>query len=249
MPKISVIIVSWNVAESLKSCLDSVFASKYPALEVIVIDNASSTPPSHPKIKLIQNIENKGFPKAVNQGLKISSGEYLLILNPDTRIPQDFFSKSIEFLNTYPNAGLMGPKFLNPDGTPQGSVFDEPSIFHSTQKYTPITDHRSPIIVNAISGACMFFSRTTYEKIGPMTEKVFMYYEDLDYCRRVRTTGQKIYFNPEITIIHEHGSSSQQSSQSYHYLVQSSIWYNGPLKHYLMTTISWVSQKIHKLFP
>ncbi|TSC88451.1 MAG: glycosyltransferase [Microgenomates group bacterium Gr01-1014_16] len=247
-PKISVIIVSWNVAQSLKRCLESVFAAKYPNLEVFVIDNASTDDSvkiakSFAGVKVVANFNNIGFPKAINIGLRQSRGDYILLLNPDARIPKDFFTKALEFTKSHSDIGVMGPKFVDPDGTPQGSVFPEPSLFKSSQKYSP----SSPSIVNAISGACMFFPKQTLNKIGLMTEKVFMYYEDLDYCLRIRVTGLKVYFNPNITIIHEHGQSSKKSPLAQKYLWQSSIWYNGPLKHYLMWLISWSGQKFQKL--
>jgi len=247
-PLISVTIVSWNVAQSLKRCLESVFAAKYPDLEVFVIDNASTDDSvkiakSFPKAKIVTNFSNIGFPKAINIGLRQSRGDYILLLNPDTRIPKDFFAKALDFAASHPDMGVMGPKFIDPDGTPQGSVFPEPSIFKATPKYTP----ESTLVVNSVSGACMFFPRAILTKIGYFTEKVFMYYEDLDYCRRIRFAGLKVYFNQDITIVHEHGQSSKKSPLAQKYLWQSSIWYNGPLKHYLMWFISHSGQKFQKL--
>src|SRR3989344_6611416 len=244
-PKINVVIVSWNVAQSLKRCLESVFTAKYPDLEVFVIDNASTDDSvkiakSFPGVKVVANFNNIGFPKAINIGLRQSRGDYILLLNPDTRIPKDFFVKALDFARSHPDMGVMGPKFTDPDGTSQGSVFPEPSIFKISQKYTP----SSVSIVNAISGACMLLPRSTVVKIGNFTEDVFMYYEDLDYCRRVRKAGLKVYFNSDITIIHEHGKSSSQTPDAQKYLWQSSLWYNGSLKHYLMWLISLTGQKI-----
>lgn len=260
-PKISVIIVSWNVAQSLKRCLDSVFATKYPNLEVFVIDNASTDNSveianSYTTVTIVTPMQNLGFPKAVNLGSKKAVGDYILLLNPDTRIPKDFFVKALEFAKLHPNMGVMGPKFTDPNGTPQGSVFPEPSIVNTFREFwlnekgvsfkeSPETN--KPITVNSISGACMWLSKSTVVKIGEFTEKVFMYYEDLDYCRRIRASGLKVYFNPDITIIHEHGRSSTQSPNAQKYLWQSSIWYNGPIKHYLMWFISWTGQKFQKL--
>src|SRR3989344_6028131 len=130
MSKVSIVVVNWNVNDSLQRCLDSIWATKYPQLEVIVVDNNSTVKPQiDKKVKYIQNSQNLGFPKAVNQGLKVATGDYILILNPDTRIPKDFFDAAIKFIKSHPDAGVMGPKFVNPDGTVQGSGFSEPSIF------------------------------------------------------------------------------------------------------------------------
>ena len=268
IPSFSVIIVSWNVAESLKQCLNSIFATGYDNLEVIVIDNASNDTSAKvakgfSSVLFIQNTKNIGFPKAVNIGLRQSRGDYLVILNPDTRVSQNFFTQSLNFFTQHPDAWIMGPKLINTDGTIQGSVFPEPSILNSfrefwlgqsglTAKYVPTSGH--PQSVNCISGSCMIMPRSTLDKIGLMTERVFMYFEDLDYCRRIRRLGGKIYFNPKIVIVHEHGNSTKQSARANPvllpfwkgYLWDSSLWYNGPLKHYVMIAVSWTGQK---LFP
>lgn len=250
---ISVITVNWNVADSLERCIKSIKDTKYANLELIIIDNNSEV---KPKFVSIQNSTNIGLPRAWNQGLKRASGDYILILNPDTRLPKDFFIKAIAYLKSHPEAGVLGPKFVDPDGTPQGSVFPEPSIISAireywlgqkglTQKYTP-TNYQ-PITVNSVSGACMFLPKSAIAKVGKFTEKVFMYYEDLDYCRRLRRAGLKIIFHPGITIIHEHGQSSVKNPLTFKYHQQASLWYNGPLKHYLLWFIIWSSQKFQKL--
>jgi len=156
-PKINVVIVSWNVAQSLKRCLESVFTAKYPDLEVFVIDNASTDDSvkiakSFPGVKVVANFNNIGFPKAINIGLRQSRGDYILLLNPDTRIPKDFFVKALDFARSHPDMGVMGPKFTDPDGTPQGvdrefvvnfSVLDENASLHldrNIAEYTEVTD-------------------------------------------------------------------------------------------------------------
>lgn len=259
VPKISVIVVSWNVAESLKRCLHSVFETGYPNLEVIVIDNHSSDDSikisrsfKELGVTVLVNYANLGFPKAVNQGLERSTGDYLLILNPDARLPKDFFLNALAFYAENPDAAVMGPKLVDPDGKPQGSVFPEPSVLANirefwfgqtglTGKFTP--EYPGPVTVNAISGACMFFPRETLKSIGKFTEEVFMYYEDLDYCRRIRNSGGKIFFNPDIVVIHEHGQSSQKSEgRTNNYIKDSSRWYNGTFKYYLIWFVIRVSQ-------
>lgn len=255
MEKVSVIIVNWNVTDSLERCIKSVMATKYPDLELIVIDNNSDV---KPKFVSIQNSTNIGLPRAWNQGLKQATGDYILILNPDTRLPKDFFTTAIAYLKSHPEVGVLGPKFIDPDGTPQGSVFPEPSVMAAirefwlgqkglTLKECPKTD--KPIAVNSISGACLFLPKSTIVRLGKFTEKVFMYYEDLDYCRRIRQAGLKVYFNPHIVIVHEHGQSAAKSGgAAQKYLRDASLWYNGPLKHYLLWFILWTGQKFSKIF-
>ncbi len=290
-PKISVVIVSWNVAGSLKRCLESVRSAKYPELELIVIDNASTDESvlriksfKTLNIKLIKNENNIGFPKAVNQGLKQSTGDFVLLLNPDTRLPGDFFMDCLDFFTDHPTAGIMGPKLVNTDGSPQGSVFHESTVSAViwefwlgqsglTGKYVP--DENKPVVVDAVSGACMFFPRKTLDLVGLFTEKVFMYFEDLDYCRRIRQANLRVYFNPQISVIHEHGMSSAQTSrekyrnfiesliypfrklfnypnqiQSFQrYQTEAGIWYHGWMKHTLMAGIIWSGQKLRRVNP
>jgi len=267
MAKITVVIVSWNVAGSLQACLASVAATRYPDTEIIVVDNASTdnsakVARSAPGVTYIQNTSNLGFPKAVNIGLRQSRGDYILILNPDTRLPRNFFTSALDFFARHPDAWLMGPRLANPDGTPQGSVFPEPSILAAfrefwlghqglTQKFIPATHNLQPTIVNAVSGSCLFFPRSTLDRVGLFTEQVFMYYEDLDFCRRIRSRGGKIYFLPGLTVMHEHGRSARQSDSARTWrghLWASSLWYNGPFKHYLMWLITRSGQKFRSVF-
>jgi GT2 family glycosyltransferase len=279
----SIIIVNWNVANSLVECLKSILATNYPDLEVIVVDNASSDDSiaqiksRFPKTKLIQNTTNLGFPRAVNQGLVESKGDYLVILNPDTKLNPDFIVKTLEFFKDFPNAAMMGPKFVD-----QGSVYTEPTILNTIKmywiksllpKYTPIGNIPAP--VNAISGACMIMPRSTYDQTGPLTEEVFMYFEDLDYCRRLRRAHLPIYFNPQIEITHLHGRSASQTPQNEYkyfwetliypirsfmglknklpaaarYHNESAIWYNGWIKQIIITLIILTSQKLLKKAP
>lgn len=250
-PLISVIIVSWNVADSIKLNLNSVFTAKYPNLEVLVTDNASSDNSvsvikSFPSVKLFKNFRNLGYSKAVKNTLSQASGEYLVMLNPDARIPRNFFTHMLEFAAAHCDMGVVGPKLIHPDGSSQGSVFPEPSIINYirefwfgqtglTEKYTP--DVSSPIAVNAVQGACMFIPRRIYQKIGPMSDSTFMYYEDLDYCRRIRRAGLQVYFDPTISVVHEHGSSAVQNPAVARYLQDSSLWYNGWFKYHLLNFI------------
>lgn len=259
MPKITVVIVSWNVSASLGRCLKSIIDTGYPSLQLIVVDNASTDDTvvllkKYPQVNLLTNSTNIGFPKAVNQGLKIADGELVVILNPDTQVQNNFFSDSLAFFKNHPDAALMGPKFVNPDGSVQGSVFPEPSLITAiqefwlnqgplTQKYAPTGDE--PVSVNSVSGGCFILPKKMLDQIGLLTEQVFMYYEDLDYCRRIRQSGLKIYFNPAIKILHEHGQSSKQSQKSLGYLKSSSRWYNGAFKDFLLWFISWTGQKLH----
>lgn len=260
MPKVSVICINWNVADLFEKCVRSVLDTKYPDLELILIDNNSDKKPKipqDPRITFIQNRSNIGFPAAVNQGLKLFVGDYVLLLNPDTQLPKDFFVKAIDLLSNDPKIGVMGPKFVDPDGTSQGSVYHEPSIVRTmkeywfgnkglTEKYTPQTD--TPVEVDVVMGACMFMPRKVVEKVGLFTDKVFIFYEDFDYCRRIRNLGFKVVFNPTLVIKHAHGQSTKQNPLANKLLMAASKWYNGTIKHSILWFIIWTSQKFGKIY-
>jgi GT2 family glycosyltransferase len=257
---LSIIIVSFNTRDLLKKCLDSLPSSS----EIIVIDNGSIDGTvamvkeiKESKIKIIENKENVGFVKAVNQGLKQAEGEYLLLLNSDIFVKNNALEKLITFAKDQPRTGVIGGKLINPDGSLQGSCFYLPTITRiikefwfngpsSLTKYAPLGD--KPAEVEAVSGAVFLIPKKVLHKVGFFDERYFMYFEDLDYCRRVRQAGFKVYYLPEAEFIHEHGASGRSIPQKTHrWLVESSKVYHGVIKYYLITFIIWSGQKCQKI--
>jgi GT2 family glycosyltransferase len=258
---LSIIIVSFNTKDLLKRCLESLPLSS----EIIIVDNGSIDGAvemlkkiKEPKIKIIENKENLGFAKAVNQGLKKAKGEYLLLLNSDVFAKKEAFNKLVAFAKDQPQAGVIGGRLLNPDGSPQGSCFYLPTVLrimrefwfngHSTlNKYIPLSD--KPVEVEAVIGAVFLIPRKVLNKVGFLDERYFMYFEDLDYCRRVREAGFKVYYLPEAEFIHEHGASGKNiPGQTHRWLVESSKVYHGTAKYFLITAIIWLGQKWQKIF-
>ena len=230
--KLSVIIVSFNVKSYLRQCLHSVLESTLiDNIEVIVIDNHSFDDScdlvenEFPQVKLIKNSKNFGFSVAVNQGIEMSTGDYLCFLNPDTLIQDDTFSKLISSLKKDTDVGCIGPKILNSDGTLQKSCkrsFPTPMvalpkvlglsrIFPKSKffgKYNlSYLDENKPHIVDAISGSFMLFPKKVISEVGPLDETFFMFGEDLDYAFRVQQKGYKILYQPETEVIHYKGES------------------------------------------
>ena len=235
--KISVIIVSYNVKEFLQQSILSLKNSLNGLdHEIIVVDNNSVDGSSEivkykfPEIILIENEDNRGFAAACNQGLKVSSGEYLLLLNPDTMIQEDTISTMINFFEEVPNAGAAGCKILNADGSLQLACrrsFPSPRValpkLLGLSKLFPkiklfgkynltYEDPDNLIEVDAVSGSFLMFSREVYEKIKGLDETFFMYGEDLDYCYRIKEAGWKIYYVPDTKIIHYKGESAKLAS-------------------------------------
>ncbi len=262
---LSIIIVSFNTKELLRRCLESIKKLKTEnwKLETIVVDNGSTDgsveamEARYKDIKILRNEENLGFAKANNQGIKTAEGEFILLLNPDTEVKPDVLEELIKFVQNHPKAGVVGARLLNPDGSIQPSVYHFPTIWRAIRefwlgrkgeydKYAPL--EKKTIEVEAVTGAAMLISRATIEKIGILDERYFMYFEDLDFCRRAREAGLKIYYLPSAEVIHHHGKSAALvGSQAYKWLCQSSKIYNGWLKYNLLTLIILFGQKWQKL--
>jgi len=204
-------------------------------------------------IRLIENRVNLGFAKAVNQALRQAQGKVIFLLNSDTKIKKDTLEKLLQFERKVSPA-IIGAAMLNPDGSIQASVFNLPTPFRAIQeywlgekgsfsKYAPLGV--KPQEVEAVSGGAMLISRKVTEKIGLFDERYFMYFEDLDYCRRTKKAGFKVWYLPEAEIIHQHGASGKNLAvpdDQWRRLIPSSKIYHGVFKHWLITQIIRVGQ-------
>jgi GT2 family glycosyltransferase len=232
---IDIIIINYNSTEHLINCLRSIKASLNGCrAEIFVQDNASADGVDNvlvefPYIKLTRNRRNIGFAAAVNQVLFKGKNPYVVLLNPDTFILDDFFTESLEFMKTQPHAGIMGPKVLEMNGKLQNSARSFPTVFTAFFGRTsffsrlfpknPLTvknltslnsDGFSPMEVDWVSGACMVVNRKAIEAVGGLDEKFFLYWEDADWCRRMWKSGWKVIYYPKVYIRHLTGASSQK---------------------------------------
>ena len=232
--KLSIIIVSWNVCDQVKDCLHSIKSNPPGSgYEVIVVDNASTDNTVEiikelfPDITVITNTSNRGFAAANNMGIKNSSGEYVLLLNPDTIVHKKAFDTLIEFMDKNQDAGACGPQLLNSDGTIQPSVRRFPTFRSTFYFYTVFRflgvfrrhykdwrmkdfDHKSRQDVDQVMGAALMLRKSTMDQVGIMDEAFFMYYEEVDLCYRLRLAGWRIVFIPSAVITHLGGQSIKQ---------------------------------------
>lgn len=265
---ISIIIPSFNTKELTIACIRSIENDNSDlAKEVIIVDNASNdgTYESVSKLNLnkikttiVQNNINVGFAKACNKGIRRSLGKYILLLNSDTEIVSGALQKMVEFAESTPNLGLVGARLLNSDGSVQPSCFKLPTIIRAIQQYwfgkkNTLDKYYpkgiNPIEVEGLVGAALLITPICIKKIGLLNEKYFMYFEDLDYCRRVRSGGLKIVYLPVAEIIHFHGESGknlESRDNQWRRLISSSKIYHGFLRYYLFFFIMWSSQKWKK---
>jgi len=234
---LSIIIVNWNTCQLLANCLRSVLGSKSQAcqFEVIVVDNASTdgspemVAQEFPQVQLIKNDANLGFTRANNQGIRCSQGRYVLLLNSDTVVPDGTLARMVQFMDTHPEAGVMGPRSVLPDGTPQPYAFgDDPTLLYLLRRGLSqalfkryLHDWRTDAIqvVDWVSGACLLARRAAINQVGLLDEHIFMYFEDNDWCLRMRQAGWTVYFNPKIEIVHLGGQSlaqNEEAQQSYY---------------------------------
>jgi O-antigen biosynthesis protein len=235
--ELSVIIVSYNVSEYLKNCLYSAIkACGKINGEIFVVDNNSSDGSDEmvrnefPEVKIIRNAINKGFSAANNQAIKLSGGEYILLLNPDTIVEEDSFSKCIAFMKNHPDAGALGVRMVNGQGrflpeskrslpTPSAAFFKTfgfSSLFPGSRLfnryYLSHVDCYETSVTEVIAGAFMFIRREALLKAGLPDEDFFMYGEDIDLSYRILQAGYQNYYFPEVQIIHYKGKSTSRDN-------------------------------------
>jgi GT2 family glycosyltransferase len=243
-PEISIVIVSYNTADLIGSCLDSILSNDDLSIEIFVVDNASNdgsvalVKRKYPTVQVIENVKNRGFAAANNQVLPQCKGKYIFFLNPDTEVVSDTFSKAISFMNTNPRVGLAGTKIINPDGTLQWSV----SYKYPGQKYTTNELSDLPGKIACVLGASMIARSELIKKIGGFDEDFFLYGEDQDLCLRIRRLGYEIGYVDSATIVHLGGQSEKDSLPSEVWKKKIDAEYIFYRKHYVPKTIKRISR-------
>lgn len=238
--KLTVVIVNYNVEHFLEQCLLSVRqASKNLDVEVFVVDNISvdgsveMVKEKFPEVNLIENKDNVGFSRANNQAVRVSNGEYVLLLNPDTVVEEDTFEKVVGFMDENPDAGGLGVKMIDGKGvflpeskrglpTPSVAfykIFGLSSIFPKSKRFGKyhlgFLDKDETNEIEILSGAFMLMRRQALDKVGLLDEDFFMYGEDIDLSYRIILGGYKNYYYPKTKIIHYKGESTKKSSVNY----------------------------------
>ena len=237
--KLSVIIVNYNVKYFLGQCLHSLYLSlKDIDAEVIVVDNASKDESEEyikelfPEVIYIYNKNNVGFAKANNQAIKIARGEYVLLLNPDTIVPELHTRQVLDFMDNNPDAGACGVKMLSPNGqylreskrgypSPMASFWKLTGTYklfpnnpYFNTYYLSYLDKEEVHEVPVLAGAYMMIRKSSLEQSGYLDEDFFMYGEDIDLSCRLEMSGDKNYYLP-YSILHYKGESTTKESYKY----------------------------------
>lgn len=246
--ELSIIIVSYNSSNLLEECLDSIF--KYPPRQnygVIVVDNNSTdgsqelVRKKYPEVELITNTSNIGFAAANNIAIKSTNSDFILLLNSDCQVYKDSLDEMMNFIDNTTEAGIIGPKIINSDGSMQYSCRKFPSIIdaglHSilvniapdnpvSRKYK-LTDinRENPFTVDWVSGSCMLIRRQALMDTGFMDENYFMYVEDIDICFQMWKKNWKVFYYPYAEILHHTGGSTNTGKVAASVRMQKSIFY------------------------
>ncbi len=231
-PEVSIVVVSYNTRDHLVRLLATVSESGTARpYEIIVVDNASSdgsaamVETDHPGVRLLANDENVGYSRAVNQAIRAAGGRYILILNPDIEVTSGAIDALCHHMEESPETGIAGGKLLNPDGTLQYSCRTFYTFRTLLHRRTPIGklfpkstvvrdhlmmdwDHDTVREVDWMLGACMMVRREAILEVGLMDERFFMYFEDVDWCYRMKQHGWRVVYVPGAEMRHVHRRDS-----------------------------------------
>jgi N-acetylglucosaminyl-diphospho-decaprenol L-rhamnosyltransferase len=235
--RLSVIIVNWNTSDLLRLCLQSL-ETYHPSVdyEVIVIDNASDDfnleefALCFPHVCFIRNDLNIGYAAANNQGIVRASGEYILLLNPDTQVTEGALDSLVNFMDHRPDAAACGAKLVRPDGRvelsirgfpyPLALVFEIlglPRIFPQSRSIGRYRmrwfSYDSEAEVDQPMGSCLILRRKAVDEIGLLDESFPIFFNEVDWLYRARMKGWKVYFTPEAVVIHEGGAATSRANR------------------------------------
>ena len=235
MVDLSVIILSWNTCAILEKCLDVLekFDDGIP-FETLVVDNGSTDGSQEmvrsmfPKVSLYQSEENLGFARGNNRGIDLTDGAYVLLLNSDAFLTEGALSALLKIIEQYPQAGIVGAQLVNPDGSFQASHSRFPGLWQEFLIlsglgrffYGSFYPSRGPEVkkgpqeVDYVEGACLLVRREALENAGKLSEAFFMYAEEVDWCFAMKKAGWEVWYQPDATIIHLGGASSQNRRTS-----------------------------------
>ncbi len=237
---LSIVIVNYKSEEKTLACLNAIKAGDMSGLkyEIIVVDNASGDEMRdvlrlHKDIYFKRSSQNLGMGGGNNYGIKDARGKYILVLNPDTLVSPKAIKTLFEYIKNHLEAGIVGPKLLNTDGSLQYSCARFPKFYTPLLRRTFVgklgkkhlanfmmMDFGHDVIrpVDWLMGSCLMINREALQKIGGgFDESFFMYFEDIDLCRRMWKAGFKVIYNPEVVVVHDHARQSARAP-----------WYSAP---------------------
>ncbi len=262
---ITIVILNWNTCKITQKCILSIY--KYldkKNFRIVIVDNGSTDnsisvfnklQKKYKNLYIVKNSSNLGFSAGNNSAKNFFTTKYLIFLNSDIEFIDNSLLDAINYFGQNPDIGLISPKLILSNGSIQNSVFPPQTIKNAIKEfwlidknsfypYAPETD--KPTEVNSVVGAAIIIKTKLFKKIGMWNETYFMYFEDLDLCRKIRFLNKKIIYFPRWTLIHKHGASGnnlKNLQDQWRRLIPSSKKYHGIVKHYLLFFILWFGQK------
>lgn len=220
---LTTIIISYNTRDLLRNCLTSVYAQEAAlASDVVVVDNASAddsvamVTAEFPRVRVIANETNLGYAAAINQALRGLQSDYALILNSDIEIHPQAVERLLSFMESNPQAGMVAPQLILPDGSVQPTwrrgfslwqFAAQQLMFDKLQRRAGAAPSEGP--VEHLDGAALLLRAAALKQVGLMDEAYWMYCEDSDWCLRFRRAGWTLHYLPHATMLHHHGASSK----------------------------------------
>lgn len=225
---VSFIIVNWNTKDILRQCIESIYKTVVAhSFEIIVVDNNSSDgsqgfiASAFPSVILIRCSENLGFGRANNVGIKASTGRHLAVINSDIILLEDCIDLLVEYMDSHPEVGMAGPMVLWENMTLQESVMRLPTylntlgqtflldrFFRRLNAHLSVKEHYQVVDVECLVGCFIMVRRQVIQDVGGFDNNIFMYTEEVDWCKRIKTNGWKINYYKEAQTIHLGGKSS-----------------------------------------
>ena len=232
---LSIVVVNWNTTALLRELLDSLrrFPISCAKSEIIVIDNASSDldesalRAAYPEITLIANEENVGYACATNQGIDRASGDYVLLLNPDTQVTEGALDTLVRFAQMHPDVAAVSCKLVRPDGSVELSVRGFPYPFAIACEYIGLSkllpycsalsayrrrtfDYDKSAEVDQPMASCLLIGMYALERVGTFDESFPIFFNDVDWLYRAKKLGYRVYYLAEATVIHHGGAATRQ---------------------------------------
>jgi N-acetylglucosaminyl-diphospho-decaprenol L-rhamnosyltransferase len=236
---VSAIVVSWKTPDLLSGCLQSLrrHAGEAGGMQVVVVDNGSDDGTAEmvtrewPDVRLIVNAENAGYTRANNQAIRLSVGEYLLLINADALLTPGCLERMLARMSDDPRAGAVGPRLIYGDGRWQrwtagrapglgaalGHYFLLERLFPNSRACQGMflgRDVCEAMLVDWVSSACMLVRRSAIDQVGLMDERFFVYMDDVDLCQRLRTGGWSVWYAPEAEAVHFMGQATKRQTGS-----------------------------------
>jgi GT2 family glycosyltransferase len=235
VPDLSIVVLSWNTKDDLRRCLQAIEEGRGAlSVEVVCVDNASSDGSAEmvatefQKTRLVRNAENRGYAKGVNQGLALARGFRVALLGSDTRVAPDALSKLCAFLDANPSYGVVAPKLVDYEtGATQRACMRFPLLKTALWWDTPLQalfpdrfeiaryryldfDHETSRDVDQPPGTCLVLHRSTVERLGPMDERLWLFFNDVDWSMRLSELGLKARYLADAVVAHREGGSTRK---------------------------------------